>query len=120
VRDAAAGRTLDGPHLPDLAVRHAGKGAAAADASTGEQKALLIGLVLAHAGLLTEMTGFAPVLLLDEVIAHLDPARRAALHVELEKLGAQAWMTGADAAAFAEVAASAEVFEVTPGQVRRR
>jgi DNA replication and repair protein RecF len=119
-RDAAAGRTLDGPHLADLAVRHAGKDIAAADASTGEQKALLIGLVLAHAGLLTEMTGFAPVLLLDEVIAHLDPARRAALHAELEKLGAQAWMTGADAAAFAEVTATAEVFEVTPGQVRRR
>jgi DNA replication and repair protein RecF len=119
-RDAAAGRTLDGPHLTDLAVRHAGKDMAAADASTGEQKALLIGLVLAHAGLLTEMTGFAPVLLLDEVIAHLDPARRAALHAELEKLGAQAWMTGADAAAFAEVTASAEVFEVTPGKVGRR
>jgi DNA replication and repair protein RecF len=119
-RDAAAGRTLDGPHLTDLAVRHAGKDIAAADASTGEQKALLIGLVLAHAGLLTEMTGFAPVLLLDEVIAHLDPARRSALHAELETLGAQAWMTGADAAAFAEVAASAEVFEVTPGQVRKR
>ena len=63
-RDAAAGRTLDGPHLTDLAVRHAGKDIAAADASTGEQKALLIGLVLAHAGLLTEMSGFAPVLLL--------------------------------------------------------
>ncbi len=76
--------------------------------------------MLAHAGLLTEMTGFAPVLLLDEVIAHLDPARRAALHAELEQLGAQAWMTGADAAAFAEVTATAEVFEVTPGQVRRR
>jgi len=119
-RDAAAGRTLDGPHLTDLAVRHAGKDIAAADASTGEQKALLIGLVLAHAGLLTEMTGFAPVLLLDEVIAHLDPSRRAALHAELEKLGAQAWMTGADAAAFAEVTATAEVFEVTPGQVGKR
>ena len=119
-RDAAAGRTLDGPHLSDLAVRHAGKDIAAADASTGEQKALLIGLVLAHAGLLTEMTGFAPVLLLDEVIAHLDPARRAALHAELEKLGAQAWMTGADAAAFSEATATAEAFEVTPGQVRRR
>ena len=75
-RDAAAGRTLDGPHLTDLAVIHAGKGIAAADASTGEQKALLIGLVLAHAGLLAEMSGFAPVLLLDEVVAHLDPSRR--------------------------------------------
>ena len=76
-RDAAAGRTLDGPHLTDLAVTYAAKGIAAADASTGEQKALLIGLVLAHARLIAEMTGFAPVLLLDEVVAHLDPSRRA-------------------------------------------
>ena len=79
-RDAAAGRTLDGPHLTDLAVIYAPKNIPAADASTGEQKALLIGLVLAHAGLLAEMTGFAPVLLLDEVVAHLDPdAPRGAL-----------------------------------------
>jgi DNA replication and repair protein RecF len=119
-RDAAAGRTLDGPHLTDLAIRHAGKAIAAADASTGEQKALLIGLVLAHAGLLTEMTGYAPVLLLDEVIAHLDPLRRSALYAELERLSAQAWMTGADAAALAEVTATAEVLEVTPGQVERQ
>jgi DNA replication and repair protein RecF len=118
-RDAAAGRTLDGPHLTDLAVRHAGKDIAAADASTGEQKALLIGLVLAHAGLLTEMTGFAPVLLLDEVIAHLDRARRDGLHAELESLGAQAWMTGADSVAFAGVTAIADMLEVTPGQVER-
>src|SRR5205823_13480770 len=97
-RDAAAGRTLDGPHLSDLAVTHAGKDIPAADASTGEQKALLIGLVLAHAGLLADMSGFAPVLLLDEVVAHLDPARRAALYGEVEKLGAQVWITGADPA----------------------
>ncbi len=116
-RDAAAGRTLDGPHLADLGVIHAGKGIAAADASTGEQKALLIGLVLAHAGLLTEMSGFAPVLLLDEVIAHLDPSRRAALYAELDMLGAQAWLTGADAAAFAEIEARADVLEVRPGQI---
>ena len=78
-RDAAAGRTLDGPHLTDLKVTHAGKGIPAADASTGEQKALLIRLVLAHAGLIKEMTGFAPLLLLDEIVAHLDPVapRRA-------------------------------------------
>jgi DNA replication and repair protein RecF len=119
-RDAAAGRTLDGPHLSDLAVRHAGKDIPAAGASTGEQKALLIGLVLAHVGLLTEMTGFAPVLLLDEVIAHLDPMRRGALHAELERLGAQVWMTGADAAAFSEAPATAQVFEVTPGEIRMR
>jgi DNA replication and repair protein RecF len=117
-RDAAAGRTLDGPHLTDLAVTHADKQIAAADASTGEQKALLIGLVLAHASLLAEMSGLAPVLLLDEVIAHLDPVRRAALYAEIDKLGAQTWMTGADAAAFADI--KAEVFEVLPGQVKPR
>jgi DNA replication and repair protein RecF len=119
-RDAAAGRTLEGAHLTDLVVRHADKDTAAADASTGEQKALLIGLVLAHAGLLAEMTGFAPVLLLDEVVAHLDPSRRRALYTELEKLEAQVWMTGADVAAFADVAATAEVLEITPGDVTRR
>jgi DNA replication and repair protein RecF len=116
-RDAAAGRTLDGPHLTDLAVRYAPKDILAADASTGEQKALLIGLILAHAGLLTEMSGFAPVLLLDEVVAHLDPARRAALYGEIDTLGAQVWMTGADPAAFAEVAGRAQVFEISPGKV---
>ena len=118
-RDAAAGRTLDGPHLTDLAVIYAPKSIPAADASTGEQKALLIGLVLAHAGLLAEMTGFAPVLLLDEVVAHLDPDRRAALYAALARLGAQVWMTGADPAAFADVASQADVFTVSPGQVQR-
>jgi DNA replication and repair protein RecF len=119
-RDAAAGRTLDGPHLSDLTVIHAGKNIAAAEASTGEQKALLIGLVLAHAGLLADMSGVAPVLLLDEVVAHLDPSRRAALYDELDKLGAQAWMTGADAAAFVEIEAKADMLEVNPGQVGKR
>src|SRR5439155_21100005 len=119
-RDAAAGRTLEGPHLTDLAVLHAGKGIPAADASTGEQKALLIGLVLAHAGLLTEMSGFAPVLLLNEVIAHLDPTRRAALYGEVEKLGAQVWITGADPAAFAEIETRAQFFVVSPGRVEPR
>ena len=111
-RDAAAGRTLDGPHLTDLKVVYADKGIAAADASTGEQKALLIGLVLAHARLIAEMTGFAPVLLLDEVVAHLDPARRGALHAELAQLGSQVWMTGADPALFAEIGHDAEMIEV--------
>jgi DNA replication and repair protein RecF len=119
-RDAAAGRTLDGPHLTDLAVAHAGKSIAAADASTGEQKALLIGLVLAHTGLIAEMSGFAPVLLLDEVVAHLDPLRRAALYAELATLGAQVFVTGADTAAFADLALQAEMFEVSPGQIRKR
>ena len=116
-RDAAAGRTLDGPHLSDLMVTHANKGVPAADASTGEQKALLIRLVLAHAGLISEMTGFAPVLLLDEVIAHLDPGRRAALYDALSGLGAQVWMTGADPAAFGDIGSRAQVFEVRGGTV---
>src|SRR3954469_18411015 len=119
-RDAAAGRTLDGVHLTDLAVVYADKGIAAGDASTGEQKALLIGLILAHASLITQMSGFTPVLLLDEVVAHLDPARRSALYAEIEKLGAQVWMTGADPAAFAEIEARAEFFQVSPGRVALR
>jgi DNA replication and repair protein RecF len=116
-RDAAAGRTLDGPHLSDLAVRHASKNIPAADASTGEQKALLIRLVLAHAGLIKQMTGFAPLLLLDEVVAHLDPARRAALYDALSSLGAQVWMTGADPAAFGDIIGRAQVFVVRNGTV---
>ena len=119
-RDAAAGRTLDGPHLTDLAVVYEPKGIPARDASTGEQKALLIGLVLAHAALVADMSGAAPVILLDEVVAHLDPSRRAALFAALGRLGAQVWMTGADPAAFAEVPASAEIFDVTPGRAVRR
>jgi DNA replication and repair protein RecF len=119
-RDATAGRTLDGPHLSDLAVTHAGKGIAASDASTGEQKALLIRLVLAHAGLIKEMTGFAPLLLLDEVVAHLDPARRAALYDALANLGAQVWMTGADPVAFGDIVGRAQMFEVRGGIVEPR
>jgi DNA replication and repair protein RecF len=114
-RDAAAGRTLDGPHLSDLKVVYAAKGIPAADASTGEQKALLIGLILAHARLLGEMTGAAPVLLLDEVLAHLDPARRSALHREIAGLGVQAWMTGADPALFREIESPAALVEVKSG-----
>jgi DNA replication and repair protein RecF len=117
-RDAAAGRTLDGPHRSDFVVIHASKGVPAADASTGEQKALLIRLVLAHARLIKEMTGFAPLLLLDEVVAHLDPARRAALYDALSALGAQVWMTGADPAAFGDIVGRAQVFEIHAGTVR--
>jgi DNA replication and repair protein RecF len=119
-RDAAAGRTLDGPHLTDLKVAYAAKNIPASDASTGEQKALLIGLVLAHATLLASQSGFAPILLLDEVVAHLDPGRRTSLYDELERLGAQVWMTGADPAAFAAIERRATVFEVRPGQVTLR
>ncbi len=118
-RDAAAGRTLDGPHLTDLTVTFPLKHIPAAEASTGEQKALLIGLVLAHAGLLADMTGCAPVLLLDEVVAHLDPGRRTALYEALHKLESQVWMTGADPAAFSEIASRADVFVVSPGGVGR-
>jgi len=114
-RDAAARRTTDGPHLTDLLVVYAAKGIAAGNASTGEQKALLIGLVLAHARLITEMTGTAPVLLLDEVVAHLDPVRRAALRTELAELGAQVWVTGADPALFAEFRNDAALVEVRAG-----
>jgi DNA replication and repair protein RecF len=117
--DAAAGRTLEGPHLSDLRVTHRIKRIAAADASTGEQKALLIRLVLAHAGLIAAMSGFAPVLLLDEVVAHLDPVRRRALYDWIERLEAQVWMTGADPTAFGDIASRAELFEVAPGLVER-
>lgn len=118
-RDAAAGRTLDGPHLSDLVVSHASKNIPAADASTGEQKALLIRLVLAHASLIKQMTGFAPLLLLDEVVAHLDPSRRAALYDALSLLGAQVWMTGADPAAFGDIVGRAQVFLVRGGIVEQ-
>ena len=119
-RDAAAGRTLDGPHVSDLAVFYVRKAMAASAASTGEQKALLIGLVLAHARLITEMTGATPVLLLDEIVAHLDPGRRSALHGELAALGAQAWMTGADPALFTEIADRATLLDVRAGRVERK
>src|SRR5229473_3576563 len=119
-RAAAAGRTLEGPHLTDLQVIYAPKNMPARDASTGEQKALLIGLVLAHASLVAEMTGITPLLLLDEVVAHLDPNRRMALFNELAKLGAQVWMTGADPAAFAGIGATGEVFDVDSGRIARR
>jgi len=120
VRDAAAGRTLDGPHLTDLQVIYAPKQMPARDASTGEQKALLIGLILAHATLVAEMTGIVPLLLLDEIVAHLDPGRRAALFDELTRLGAQVWLTGADPVAFGDIGPSGEIFNVEAGHITRR
>ncbi|QDL99962.1 DNA replication/repair protein RecF [Rhodopseudomonas palustris] len=119
-RDAAAGRTLDGPHLTDLEVIYAPKAMPAREASTGEQKALLIGLVLAHAQLVAETTSITPLLLLDEVVAHLDPGRRAALFGELSRLGAQVWMTGADPLAFAEIGPAAAIFDVDNGRISAR
>jgi DNA replication and repair protein RecF len=100
--DAAAGRALVGPHRTDLVVSHAGKGEAARG-STGEQKALLIAIILAHAGLVAARMGQPPLLLLDEVAAHLDAARRAALFERLAATGSQVWMTGTDAALFADM-----------------
>lgn len=100
-RDAAVGRTLEGPHRADLHVTHVEKAQPAALASTGEQKALLLGLVLAHAELVAARVGRAPVLLLDEVAAHLDPVRRAALFGRLAGRG-QVWMTGTEEALFAD------------------
>ena len=114
-RDAAAGRATEGPHRHDLAVTHLAKGQPASRASTGEQKALLLGLVLAHAELVTERRGAAPILLLDEVAAHLDPARRAALFARLEGRG-QVWMTGTEPALFAAVGAASR-FHVEGGRI---
>lgn len=116
-RDRAAGRTLIGPQASDLVVHHGPKGIVASRASTGEQKALLVGLVLAHAQLLASMGGVAPLILLDEVAAHLDPRRRVALFARLDAMGVQVFMTGADPAAFAEMPDRAQVFMVTPGCV---
>lgn len=110
-RDAAAGRALVGPHRVDLIVTHLDKARAAALASTGEQKALLLGIVLAHADLVAGRTGQAPILLLDEVAAHLDPARRAALFDRLAGRG-QVWMTGTEDALFADVGAAATRFAI--------
>ena len=116
-RDRAAGRTLIGPQTTDLVVRHGPKDVPAGTASTGEQKALLIGLVLAHARLVETMSGIAPLILLDEVAAHLDPRRRAGLFEALESLSGQVWMTGADPALFAELAGRADLVRIAEGRV---
>lgn len=119
-RDRAAGRTLAGPHRSDLVVGHGPKGMPSRLCSTGEQKALLVGLVLAHAELAGRRGhGIAPILLLDEIAAHLDPTRRAALYDEILRLGVQAWMTGTDLAPFAELAGHAQVFRVDEGRLER-
>jgi DNA replication and repair protein RecF len=112
-RDMAAGRTLVGPHRVDLRALYAAKGVAAEHCSTGEQKALLISLILANARALRADLGRAPVLLLDEVAAHLDEARRAALYDEICSLGAQALMTGTESSLFDALGARAQVMEVT-------
>ena len=114
--DAAAGRALIGPHRADLAVGHAGKGDAARG-STGEQKALLIAIILAHATLVAARMGRPPLLLLDEVAAHLDAARRSALFERRAATGSQVWMTGTDAGLFAGVGASATRVNISDGNV---
>jgi DNA replication and repair protein RecF len=111
-RDLAAGRTLQGPHRADLAATYAAKGVAAKDASTGEQKALLVSLVLANARALAADFGAPPILLLDEVAAHLDAGRRAALYDEICGLGAQAFMTGTGPELFEALGDRAQMFEV--------
>jgi DNA replication and repair protein RecF len=114
-RDAAAGRTTEGPHRQDLAVLHRVKQMPAASSSTGEQKALLLGLVLAHAELVADRRGEPPLLLLDEVAAHLDPKRRSVLFARLEGRG-QVWMTATEAALFQGIG-DASRFHVQPGQI---
>jgi DNA replication and repair protein RecF len=112
-RDRAAGRTLDGPHRSDLMVAHGPKQVAARLCSTGEQKALLLGLVLAHAELVaTRQNGVAPILLLDEITAHLDEERRAALFAEIVRLKAQAWMTGTDESSFKTLIGYARFYRI--------
>ncbi|RHW18784.1 DNA replication/repair protein RecF [Sphingomonas gilva] len=114
-RDAAAGRALAGPHRQDLQVAHRAKAQPAGLCSTGEQKALLLAIVLAHADLIAERLERPPVLLLDEVAAHLDPARRAALFERLAGRG-QVWMTGTERAPFADLG-EASWFAVTDGRI---
>lgn len=114
-RDAAAGRTLVGPHRQELAVTHLAKAQPAALCSTGEQKALLLGIVLAHADLVAEQTNRRPVLLLDEVAAHLDPSRRAALFDRLALGGGQVWLTGTEASLFDAVPSDASRYAVSHG-----
>jgi DNA replication and repair protein RecF len=117
-RDRAAGRTLDGPHRSDLVVGHGPKSMPAAVCSTGEQKALLIGLVLAHADhIRRHRDGRAPILLLDEIAAHLDPFRRAALFDEIVALGGQTWMTGTDPEGFSALSGRAQFQRVEDGRI---
>jgi DNA replication and repair protein RecF len=119
IRDAEAGRTTVGPHLVDLAVRHTQKRTDARECSTGEQKALLISIVLGDARELSRArNGLCPLLLLDEIAAHLDVTRRAALFEEILELGAQAWMTGTDIEMFAPLRTKADIFEVADSQPR--
>ncbi|KAA0971671.1 DNA replication/repair protein RecF [Aureimonas fodinaquatilis] len=115
--DRAAGRTLEGPHRSDLLVTYLAKSMPAALASTGEQKALLIGLILAHAELVLATSGIPPILLLDEVAAHLDAGRRAALFDILDHLGVQSFMTGTDYALFSTLEGRAQILSIANGSL---
>jgi DNA replication and repair protein RecF len=117
LRDAEAGTTSMGPHRSDLAVRHLDLDLPAAEGSTGQQKALLVSIALAHARLVTLSRGRPPLLLLDEIAAHLDSERRAALFQEVVALGVQSWMTGTDAELFRPLAGRAQVLRVDDGVV---
>ncbi len=118
-RDRAAGRTLEGPHRSDLIVGHGPKEMPAKLCSTGEQKSLLLGLVLSHAELAAErQDGRAPILLLDEVTAHLDEHRRAALFAEILRIGSQAWMTGTDRTAFSALDGRARLLDIEDGRIK--
>lgn len=117
LRDAQAGRALIGPQAANLCVRHGPKRILAAQASTGEQKALLAGLVLAQARLVAAVSGMAPLLLLDEIAAHFDPLRRDALFEALKDLPGQVWLSGADPAIFKAIEHRAQLLTVCPGMV---
>ena len=118
--DAAAGRTLSGPHRSDLIVYYGPDARPARACSTGEQKIMLVGAVLAHARLIRELSGGAtPLVLLDEIAAHLDARHREALFAELLALGAQAWMTGTERSVFASLVASAQTFQVARGRLEK-
>ena len=115
--DAAAGRATAGPHRDDLSAVHAATGRIAARCSTGEQKAMLLSLILAHSDCVARMRGTRPVLLLDEVAAHLDPLRRAALYERLAGQGGQAWLTGTEAALFADMPGPVMRFHIAGGRI---
>ena len=117
LRDAEAGTTCIGPHRSDLSVRHLDLDMPAAEGSTGQQKAILVSIALAHARLVAMSRGRPPLLLLDEIAAHLDAERRAALFDEVVALGVQSWMTGTDAELFKPLAGRAQILRVTDGSI---
>ena len=116
-RDAAAGRTLEGAHRSELKVFHAEKQLPARDCSTGEQKALLLSIVLSQTRFTATKKGLVPILLFDEVAAHLDPIRRLELFEEICQIGAQTWMTGTDANLFSDLDKKAAFFQVKNGEI---